>query len=434
MYDAVSDPYCYPGTTVLKNRAGVRTQAELNFFEEEATAQRFAEPLPSGQLDVRHYCGIHRHLFQDVYTWAGTFRTVRISKAGSAFCYPENIDREMGQLFADLARQKKLCDLDAAVFANKAVEEHIAGLAGTDSKRHDATFGAEIFHPDDAGMAARVSEWFPTPSVASMRRIATKRLTMNIVEAGSGPPVLLIHGLGWDHSLWNPTVERLAKHCRVVAADTRGHGATDRPDGPYDMEMLARDYAALADALGLAGICVIGLSQGGMVAQSLTLLRPDLVCALVLISTSCKSDLSLRDNMEARIAAMEKAGPEAAARAAAESIFSPHWRAANPAALMRFIAWRSAMPTAPLTAATRALYDFDLSRELSRIAVPTLVVAGQEDTLTRPHGMQEMAALVPGAEYRLVPGSGHMIPVEQPEALHALVATFLAEHVLRSRR
>jgi 3-oxoadipate enol-lactonase len=192
--------------------------------------------------------------------------------------------------------------------------------------------------------------------------------------------------------------------------------------------MLARDYAALADALGLAGICVIGLSQGGMVAQSLTLLRPDLVCALVLISTSCKSAPSLRDNMEARISAMETAGPEAAAGIAAESIFSPQWRAANPAALARFVAWRSAMPTAPLNAATRALYDFDLSSELPRIAVPTLVVAGQEDTLTRPEGMQEIAALIPGAEYRLIAGSGHMIPVEQPEPLHALIDTFLAQH------
>jgi len=120
MYDAVSDSYCYPGTTVLKNRAGLRTQADLDFFEEEATAQRFGEPLPSGELDIRHLCDIHRHLFQDVYTWAGTFRTVRISKGGSAFCYPEHIDRELGRLFADLARQKKLSDLDAAAFVNKA--------------------------------------------------------------------------------------------------------------------------------------------------------------------------------------------------------------------------------------------------------------------------------------------------------------------------
>jgi cell filamentation protein len=105
MYEAVSDAYCYPRTTVLKNRAGLRTQADLDFFEEEATAQRFAEPLPAGKFDLRHLRAIHRHLFQDVYPWAGSLRTVRISKGGSAFCYPENLERELGRLFADLAKQ-----------------------------------------------------------------------------------------------------------------------------------------------------------------------------------------------------------------------------------------------------------------------------------------------------------------------------------------
>jgi cell filamentation protein len=120
MYDAVSDAYCYPGTTVLKNRADLRSQSELDFFEEEATAQRFAEPLPSGKFDGGHLRAIHCHLFQDVYTWAGALRTVRISKGGSSFCYPENLDREMGRLFADLAKQKNLSGLEADAFAEKA--------------------------------------------------------------------------------------------------------------------------------------------------------------------------------------------------------------------------------------------------------------------------------------------------------------------------
>ncbi|AMN41118.1 alpha/beta fold hydrolase [Rhodoplanes sp. Z2-YC6860] len=278
-------------------------------------------------------------------------------------------------------------------------------------------------------MVPPMTGWFPKPAGAPERRVATGRLTINMVEMGSGPAVLLIHGLGWDHSLWNPTIAYFAPRYRMIAADTRGHGATDKPDGPYDMEMFARDYAALIDALGLKRLCVIGLSQGGMVAQKLALVRPDLVSALVLVSTSCKSDPSLRDNMEARIAAMDTAGPEAAAKIAAESIFSPAWRAANTAALARFFEWRAAMPMAPLNSATRALYDFNLSGDLPNIAVPTLVIAGQEDVLTRPKGMEEVAALIPGATYRMIPETGHMIPVEQPEALTALLAEFLKAHV-----
>jgi 3-oxoadipate enol-lactonase len=278
-------------------------------------------------------------------------------------------------------------------------------------------------------MVPRMSGWFPKPAAATERRVATDRLTINIVEAGRGPAVLLLHGLGWDYSLWNPTIEQFAQRHRMIAVDTRGHGGTDKPDGPYDMEMFARDDAALADALGLSRLCVIGLSQGGMVAQKLALLRPELVSALVLVSTSCKSDPSLRDNMEARIAAMDKAGPEAAAKIAAESIFSPGWRAANAAALKRFVEWRAAMPMAPLNAATRALYDFNLSGDLPKIAVPTLVIAGQEDVLTKPKGMEEIAALIPGAAYRVIPSTGHMIPVEQPGPLTALLSDFLKAHV-----
>lgn len=88
MYEVTDDPYCYAGTTVLKNRLGLRDQASLDDFEAEATAQRFAEPLPGGRLGVTHYRAMHRHIFGDVYPWAGRFRTIRISKNGSAFGYP----------------------------------------------------------------------------------------------------------------------------------------------------------------------------------------------------------------------------------------------------------------------------------------------------------------------------------------------------------
>ena len=120
MYRAEPDPYCYPGTTVLINRLGFRDQPRLDAFEAEVTAERGAQPLPSGALSYRQYRAIHRHLFQDVYAWAGKVRTVRISKEGSAFCYPEHIDREMRRLFAGLAKEKKLRGLGAQSFAKKA--------------------------------------------------------------------------------------------------------------------------------------------------------------------------------------------------------------------------------------------------------------------------------------------------------------------------
>lgn len=120
MYDSVDDPYCYPGTTVLKNRRNLRTQQALDRFETAITAQRFDEPLPSGKLTEQHYRRVHRHLFKDVYDWAGEYRTVRISKGDSAFCYPENIQREMTSLFAKLRRDDNLVGLSKQQFARKA--------------------------------------------------------------------------------------------------------------------------------------------------------------------------------------------------------------------------------------------------------------------------------------------------------------------------
>jgi cell filamentation protein len=88
MYNASPDPYCYPGTKVLKNLADLRRHSDLNTFELALTTQRFAEGLPRGRLSVTHYYAVHRHLFQDVYAWAGKSRTIRIAKGASSFCYP----------------------------------------------------------------------------------------------------------------------------------------------------------------------------------------------------------------------------------------------------------------------------------------------------------------------------------------------------------
>jgi cell filamentation protein len=120
MYEAEADPYCYPGTTVLINRPGLRERADLDAFEAEMVSERFREPLPPGRLTARHYCAIHRHLFQDVYAWAGRIRTVRIAKQGSAFCYPEHIEREMRRLFSDLTAQEQFRGLTATGFAERA--------------------------------------------------------------------------------------------------------------------------------------------------------------------------------------------------------------------------------------------------------------------------------------------------------------------------
>lgn len=96
------DPAYYPGTIVLINLADLRDQAQLNAYEVEAVGRRSLEPPPPGDFDPPHYCDLHRHLFQDVYAWAGEYRTIWTAKGGNWFCHHDWIDREMAKLFKRL--------------------------------------------------------------------------------------------------------------------------------------------------------------------------------------------------------------------------------------------------------------------------------------------------------------------------------------------
>ena len=156
-YEAEQDPLCYPSSTVLRNKEGITDQADLDEFEFLMVLTRGAEPLPDGALDYAHYRAIHRHLFQDVYDWAGEPRTIRIAKGGNWFCYPENLERHMAQTFGALA-----------------AKGHLVGLGQADFAREAAYFLAELNagHPFREGMVAPSSSFLscllPMRALASM--------------------------------------------------------------------------------------------------------------------------------------------------------------------------------------------------------------------------------------------------------------------------
>lgn len=121
-YDSFDDPYCYPGTSVLKNKLDLHDYAELEAFEHESASAKGDDSLPSGVFDPVHYRAIHRHLFGEVYDWAGEYRTVRTSKGGDMFCYPEYIAEQMELLFASL---------DSGPFAGSGSREDFIAAAAT---------------------------------------------------------------------------------------------------------------------------------------------------------------------------------------------------------------------------------------------------------------------------------------------------------------
>lgn len=115
-YKAIDDPACYPGTNLLINLPDLRTQVELEAFEVETVGRRSLESPPTGDFNPAHYCALHRHLFQDVYSWAGQYRTIRTAKGASWFCYPENIVKEMDKLFVVLDQATFLPGVDVEAF------------------------------------------------------------------------------------------------------------------------------------------------------------------------------------------------------------------------------------------------------------------------------------------------------------------------------
>ncbi len=120
-YDSFDDPYCYAGTSILRNKLDLHDAAVLEAFEHESVSAKAEEALPIGSFDVAHYRAVHRHLFDAVYDWAGEYRTVRIAKRGAMFCYPEHIAGQMSALFA--------CLNGAAFHTGCAVTEFVGAAA-----------------------------------------------------------------------------------------------------------------------------------------------------------------------------------------------------------------------------------------------------------------------------------------------------------------
>lgn len=126
-YQAQDDPACYLGTSNLRNIPDLRDYSELEVFELKMVALRSEEGLPIGKFDPKHYRAVHRHLFQDVYAWAGEYRTIRTGKGGNWFCYPEYIEKEMEALFERLRRSEFQTASDAELFI-ASVANFIADL------------------------------------------------------------------------------------------------------------------------------------------------------------------------------------------------------------------------------------------------------------------------------------------------------------------
>ena len=255
--------------------------------------------------------------------------------------------------------------------------------------------------------------------------LSLRDLKMFVREAGAGPSLVFIHGLGWDHRLWLTSLARYERRFRVILGDTRGHGQSDKPPGPYSIAQFADDWIQALDALSVKGAIIVGFSQGGMAAQIIAARRADLVRGLVLACTASHVTPESSAIMAQRVQAQLKEGPRAGALAAANSIFSPAFIKAQPAYIEEFLNVRVAQDQDALLAAAQAGRGFDVRDDLPSIRVPVLVIAAEEDRLCSVTSLQVLAESLPHARFAQIRGSGHMAPVEAPDQLHDLLDEYL---------
>jgi len=243
------------------------------------------------------------------------------------------------------------------------------------------------------------------------------------LEGQSGAPALaLSNSLGTNYSMWDPQLPELRKKLRVLRYDTRGHGQSSLTPGPYSIEQLGRDVMALLDALDLDRVHFCGLSMGGMIGMWLGANAPERLNKLVLCNTAAKIGTS--EVWNARIEAVRKNGMKSVASAVVERWFSPAFREKPPATVSSTLKMLEAANPEGYAACCAAIRDFDFREQLSRIRVPTLVIAGAHDPSTPPADGRFLADQIQGAQYAEL-DAAHLSNIEAQDRFNNEVAKFL---------
>jgi pimeloyl-ACP methyl ester carboxylesterase len=293
--------------------------------------------------------------------------------------------------------------------------------------------------PGDYGPIGR-SAWLDVDWSAHQRWEQIGGRRVNVVELGSGPPIVFIHGLSGSWQNWLEQLPVFARDHRVVAFDLPGFGASEMPAERISISGYARFVDALLSTLGIDSAAVVGNSMGGFIGAELAIAFPERVERLVLVSAAGLTIEHQRD--ERALAVLRTLDKRLAAYAA--------WLGTRSDALTRrprarrmifaLVAYRPELLPGPLMAeqmrgsgkpgfvpALDALTSYPIRDRLPQIACPTLIVWGTEDRLVPVGDADEFAELIPNSREVVWQETGHMAMLERPDAFNRLLAAFLAE-------
>lgn len=259
------------------------------------------------------------------------------------------------------------------------------------------------------------------------------RLHYEVFGRRTGEPILLIQGLGAGKNAWNLQRMALARRYTTIALDNRGAGRSDKPNGPYSLAQMADDAMRVLDAAGFDSAHVMGASMGGAISQHIAVTYPERVRSLILACTACRNHPWRRELLDQWRSTADEQGMAALAGTAARWVMAPRsMRRITPA-----FGWLGPLslirPPHGFVAQAEALLavdDPEMTDLLETISVPTLVVVGNQDVLTRGDS-EELAERIPGAELVVISGAAHGLMVEHWSTFNQVILEFLDRTVAR---
>lgn len=258
-----------------------------------------------------------------------------------------------------------------------------------------------------------------------MKTVTSNDVTLHVQVEGpeTGPVVMFANSLGTDLRVWDLLLPHLPEGLRIVRYDKRGHGLSDCPAAPYDMDTLVADAEAIIDTLGLRDIAFVGLSIGGLIGQGLAARRPETMRALVLMDTAAK--IGSPEMWQDRIDALRTGGIASMADAILDRWFAPEMR--NDAT--RLAPWRHMLTRTPIEGyigCCAAIAGADFTETTRALTLPVMAMAGSEDGSTTPDLVRTTAELC-NAAFHVIADAGHLPCIEAPEHVGALISDFLKE-------
>ena len=245
--------------------------------------------------------------------------------------------------------------------------------------------------------------------------------------AESAPVITLSHSLATDLTMWDPQMVSLLKSYRVLRYDTRGHGKTEAPQGPYSLELLVEDVLGLLRALGIEKTLFMGISMGGMIGQVLGLKSPDLLKGLVLCDTSSRVPDEAKPIWNERIETVQKKGMESQVDVTLERWFTPSYRKDHPEVVEKITAMIRATNAQGYIGCGHAIRDLNLTEKITAIKVPTLIIVGEDDPGTPVAASQVINEKIKGSELVILKSAAHLSNIEQTEAFNKAVLKFLGK-------